>query len=265
MSKKPVLAFYPPPIFRNHFTDRLVRNIYKVKKEYVVKFVNIRKLKFRNQKNLDTIILNWYENLIIKKKGGAISFFRLVVAILFFIKIKLLYKNIYYIKHNYYPHNLSKFDTYISRLIIKTFVFFSDKKITLSPHLQKNYFYLPHPLYKINDASYKSTGNYFVCFGLISKYKNIDKIIKNWNGDFKLVILGKCNNRNYFNYIFKLSVGKNIEFINTFKNDLFCQNLILNSKGVINCNDNSNIVSGTFFYSILLGIPVFSLNKQLFF
>ena len=149
MIKKPVIAFYPPPPHRNHYTDRLIRNIYKVVgKTHIVKIINIRKLQFKNFSNLDIIFLNYYENIIVKKKKS-ISIFRLLVSIFLFFKIKFLYKKIYYIKHNHYIHNLNKLDTYISKHLINFFTFFSDKKITLSPNSNQNYNYIPHPLYNV--------------------------------------------------------------------------------------------------------------------
>ena len=123
MIKKPVIAFYPPPSYRNHFADRLVRNIYKIRKKHIVKIINIRKLQFKNFSNLDIIILNFYENIIVKKKSS-ISIFRLLLSIFLFFKIKFLYKKIYYIKHNHYIHNLNKIDSYVSKLLINFFTFF---------------------------------------------------------------------------------------------------------------------------------------------
>jgi len=141
-------------------------------------------------------------------------------------------------------------------------------KIAHSGHLtSKGYAYIPHPLYNLKlDTQYKPKfNNYYIMFGRIEHYKKIETIIKNWNLEETLLIAGSIGDESYLNELTSMAQGKNIKFDARFIPDNEAANLVKDSKGVILAHaDEDMIVSGSFFFAITLGVPVFAIENPFF-
>ncbi|WP_223543422.1 hypothetical protein [Pseudomonas sp. GL-B-12] len=146
---------------------------------------------FSGRKNI--FILNWFEDYPFDTKGRVkplkLIFF---TCILFYAKI---FGTIFYIKHNFTKHNLdskhSKFHTFCQRLVEKNSseIFVHSERVSE----KNNYTYIPHPLYKIMDQPAKAGDKYFLCFGMISRYKGYIELLDYWPKAYPLLITGPCN------------------------------------------------------------------------
>jgi glycosyltransferase involved in cell wall biosynthesis len=212
----------------------------------------------------DILIINWRENLI-KSKSNSLS---VIGSIEFFITL-LIYKlcchKLIYVKHNIRPHNLLKKFAVVSEKMVDIGQSIADIVVVLCPAYAqlKGYYYVPHPLYITDDIpnSEIESKSYFLVFGRIERYKNIDEIIKYFDNDTELIVMGPCNDQEYLKRLEKLAQGKRIIFEIDFHSDEYLQKRIKLSRGVIITNDSSSmLVSGSFFYAISCGTRVYTLK-----
>ena len=221
---------------------------------------------FIRQERSDIYIVNWLENSLRSKNNkisvlGIIKFFR---YLLFF---RLGAKKIIYVRHNLYPHNMEGFHAKLAKIITDIGQYLCSIKVTHSGHLIKQgYFYIPHPLYQLPEIKIK-TGHepFFVMFGRICAYKKFEDVINHWKINKKLIIAGSIGDKAYLQKLKLLAKDKNIEFDARFIPDEEAATLVKESNGVILTHaDEDMIVSGSFFFAITLGVPVFAIVKPFF-
>lgn len=244
-------------------TINILNQRYIVDEVPVKKISIIRKIFF---KKYDFFIDNWSENLLIDKKGK-VNLSRIFIYVCYKIFLKLISKKVIYVKHNVYPHNTAEQDISKVRYLIKKIAFLNDSIVTHSNRIPFNkYSFVPHPLYKFKNKSSDNISmqqDYFVIFGRVLKYKNIEEYIKLCPDDISIIIAGECNDQNYLNKLKSLAKGKdNIKLLTeTLTND-DAYKLIKNSKGLIIANENlSSIVSGTFYFGLAVGTNILSLSN----
>ena len=126
---------------------------------------------------------------------------------------------------------------------------------------------MPHPLYRLNVDNEQSLcyGNYYVMFGRIARYKKIENVIQNWTIEKTLLIAGHVDDDEYLSELTMLAKGKNVIFEARFIPDDEAAAIVSNSQGVILAHVQKDmIVSGSFFFSITLGVPVFAVGTPFF-
>lgn len=227
-----------------------------------------RPLTYIFSKRVDYLIVNWLESELSNKEGkisilGTLKFF---VYLVFF---KLIANKLIYVRHNMYPHNMhglsAKIAQHITNIAEKLFCY---KKVAHSGHLtHAGYIYIPHPLYDSVDVSEINKGEYFIIFGKIERYKNIESVINEWNNENLLIIAGAVGDNDYLREIMLLAENKNknVKFEARFIPDADAEKLVGNSKGLILAHaDNDMIVSGSFFYALSVGVPVLARKHPFF-
>ncbi len=212
----------------------------------------------------DILILNFREN-VFRSNNNSIS---AIGTIEFFFSLlihKLSCNKLIYVRHETHPHNIPKKLAKLSTKIVDLGQSIADRVVCLSPPYAKSNdcFYVPHPLYNTGDLLKTKVEKkaYFVVFGRIERYKNIDKIIKYIDNGIELIVMGPCNDLKYLEYLKKLAHDKNIIFEVGFQEEERLQYIISSSSGVIITNNASSmLVSGSFFYAISCGARVYTLE-----
>lgn len=215
----------------------------------------------------DYIFFNWIENSMVKNRRFSIVGFLKVFLFLVFFRMRS--SNIVFVKHNNYPHNCCKKDIKKSIWAVSVFEKICNRVIVHSiPDLRKNYFYIPHPLYKeVSEPELINCVNdKYLVFGRIVPYKKIEELIVSFPKDKKLIIAGACDDKLYLEKLIGLCDKKlNIEIIPRFLNHDEIKALAEESSGIlITHNDDDMIVSGTFFYAMTLRSKVYALETPFF-
>lgn len=210
------------------------------------------------------IIANWVENGIVNRKGR-LSIVGVLKFVLNVVLFKVLSRKTIFVRHNNFPHHSSPATSaYAARIIDWAEIFF-DYVVTHSGHnATSKRKYIPHPLYKHSHRTGRAQeqpGDYFLIFGRILPYKKIEALIEAVPAHVRLVIAGSAPDKNYVEYLRGLAVTKDIQLIPEFVSDERAAELCKSSRGiVITHNDNDMIVSGTFFYALSLGVPLYTVS-----
>lgn len=221
-------------------------------------------------KRQEFLVLNWFENDIVDNLGN-LSVKGILKVFIYFIFFRAIFRNFIFVRHNHYPHNCLKENSFKAKRIIDFLERIPHKVIIHSPveieKLNGNRIYVPHPLYeeKKITSSVNIGKKIFVIFGRIVEYKKIDKVIQSFPDNLKLIIVGKCEDENYLAKLRKMIRNNNIEIIDKFVSDKEAEDIIVNSQGLlITHNDDDMIVSGSFFYALTVGSKVYCLSTPFF-
>ena len=209
------------------------------------------------------IIANWIENSIVNHKGrlSIVGVLKFVLNVLLF---NVLSRKTIFVRHNNYPHQTSPAASAYAARIIDWAEMFFDYVVTHSGHnATPKRKYIPHPLYKHSHSAefaQNQQEDYFLIFGRILPYKKIETLVEVIPENVRLVIAGSAPDKSYIEYLRGLAVAKEIQLIAEFVSDERAAQLCKSSRGiVITHNDNDMIVSGTFFYALSLGIPLYTI------
>lgn len=180
------------------------------------------KSKFVKFVNYYTYLIRLFNLIHKNKKIVHYQFFRRKEDVLFLIILKLTGIRIVYTAHNILPHNRTKFDfliyklvyqivneiivhsEYIKNKLVSTFNV-SSQKVNVIPHGNFD-IYLPKKNISKNDArkilNLKENDDVILFFGYIKEYKGLDTLIKSFpkaakkNSKLKLLIAGMPENLN---------------------------------------------------------------------
>jgi glycosyltransferase involved in cell wall biosynthesis len=212
----------------------------------------------------DVIFLNWLENEIVSK-GGALSVPGFAKCMMKLALSRVFARKLVYVRHNRYPHrtraqhraSVAKAADFLEARCDASVV--HSMTATAGSRL-----YVPHPLYKVNarpEAPHEGE-RYFVCFGRILRYKNLEALIRCFPADRRLLIVGACDDPAYLDELDALA-SPNIAIRGGYIDEEEAQRLVSGSEGVIICHaENDVIVSGTFFYAMSLGVRVYALRTE---
>ncbi|KXI28501.1 glycosyltransferase family protein [Paraglaciecola hydrolytica] len=145
---------------------------------------------FSPRKNV--IILNWFEDRVSYSATPTIEF---VKSLIILLTVKLKFRRIIWVRHNFCPHNIKseKFFRWISILLNKL----SHRIVTHRPVKQFKSTVIPHPLYSVSKTSICVEKDVeYIYFGTIKKYKGIEQLLSAWPSNKKIVIAGKCDDEN---------------------------------------------------------------------
>jgi len=222
--------------------------------------VLLRLCTFKSPKMFDVAIIHWREDVIVlaQKKPALIGILAYFLSIHLY---RIAARRVVYIRHNKYPHKvLPRYQDRVRRLIRKG-QSLCHAVVAHSPSYAKehDYNYIPHPLYKLSLSEAGEPSGEYVVFGAIAEYKKIEELVEAWSGDRQLLIAGPCDDPTYLAELQKLAVDKAIRFEVGYQDQDEMGQRLANSNGVIIVNDpGSMIISGTFFFAISSGAPVFA-------
>lgn len=265
MSKTKNVYFYPfrtdinsyPLRMQDILSDSFFINDLSFKRE-AIKLLSIRH--FRK----DIAIINWLENGFLNK-NGTVSYLGTIRICMILLLLKIRFKKLLYVKHNHYPHNIESKSINKIKYLMKIIVRFADFAVIHSP-TEHNFTYLPHPLYKyplkLSPSAISPDFERYIIFGRIARYKKIEDVIVAFPDNKKLIVAGGCEDKGYLSFLEGLIKDKtNITIKGCFISDADAANLIKGCNGLILSHSNEDmIVSGSFFYSLTLGVKVYALQ-----
>jgi len=266
------IKYFPQPSKDNQYiqnTINEIENAFETKVGIVSSLKNAiqnPKALFGNRRS-DVFIINWLENNLrgSNNKLSTLGVFKYFIYLLYF---RLTAKKIIYVRHNVYPHNMEGWHAKSASFITDIGEKLCHQKVAHSGHLIKEgYAYVPHPLYNLtlNNEHNPNLNNYYIMFGRIERYKKIETVINHWTLEEKLVIAGSVGSQSYLDELIGKAEGKNIKFDARFIPDDEAASLVKESNGVILAHaDEDMIVSGSFFFAVTLGVPVFAIVKPFF-
>lgn len=271
---KITIKYFPQPSKDNQYVQNTINAIEHALYTKVELAPNLKdafknlKTVFSNQKS-DIFIINWLENHL-RRSNNKLSILGVFKYFIYLIYFRLLAKKIIYVRHNFYPHNMKGWQAKLACYIANIGEKLCHIKVSHSGHLEsQGYEYVPHPLYSSppveQELQQKHEDEYFIMFGRIERYKKFETIIDHWNNNKKLLIAGSVGDQEYLNELKNKASEKNIIFDARFIPEDEATNLVMNSNGLILAHaDKDMIVSGSFFYAITLGVPVFAIEKPFF-
>lgn len=206
-------------------------------------------------------VLNWLESRIVTENG----YISIRGVILFFLYLSLLVcsrTKIYWVRHNYAPHNAKGLSIRLSRLTIKILEVLSIKIVnhTNSSPTKKDT-YIPHPLYKNSPpkrVKFNSPPK-FICLGNIKPYKGLSELLELWPVDFHLKIYGGLSDSAYGEKLKEIALRKklNVDFQFKFISDEEVD-VVLNDCDVMVLphKSGSALVSGSYYLAKSFGMSV---------
>lgn len=227
-------------------------------------------LKHLIKRDIDSVVVNWHENLF-RHRDGRVNWMGIPIYLISLLLFRLMSRRVVYIRHNLYPHSFTQhWKRSLAKMVVGIGQKIAQVRATHSGHMRPAGFqYLPHTLYKTFksdhleqvDVGCSLPEDFHVMFGFIERYKRVDEVIRCWNNAAYLVIAGNCKDQNYLDELHRLAEGKNILFITRFIKEDEAQKIVGLSRGLIIAHaDEDMIVSGSFFFGISVGAPLFAVR-----
>lgn len=227
-------------------------------------------VRFRLQR-FDVLIVSWIDNKVVNHNGRP-SLRGIAVLLLQTLLYRIWARRIVFVRHNRYPHATApQYAQLISKLLDGYELLCSAVVTHSAAELQGRRYYWPHPLYPIQTVALSSLSaeldlapGYFVLFGRIEAYKRIHELIEKFPTNRRLLVLGKPGDAAYVRKLQALQ-RDNIKVVPRFVDDAEAQLVIRRARAlVLSHADADMIVSGSFFYAMSLGVPVFAVRTPFF-
>lgn len=262
------IAYIPHEDMGNAYTDRM-RELMAGLGE-VGPFAGIKPLLKRWPRTLrryDAIIINWLDNSMVDYRSGRISLRK--VAKLFFrtLLMRAFSRRMVFVRHNNYPHHTAPDSRRAAKRLLDIYETLFDVVLTHSgAATDRKRHYCPHPLYRPVTATAQRTAlvsmglpeEYFLTFGRIVPYKRIDALIEQYPPNKNLVVAGIVGDAAYAECLAAMRRA-NFIFLPGRLGEPEAQRLVSSARGIIIANaDEDIVVSGTFFYAISFGCPVYA-------
>lgn len=259
------IAYIPHEDMGNAYTDRMREILSNL--GVVYRFPGLRRL-FKGWPHslghYDLVFINWLENAIVDADSGRIDWRAVFKLFAKTLLIKAFARRLVFIRHNNYPHDTAAGSEQVAQRLIDAYEHLFDRVITHSGAAAGRRYYCPHPLYQAIDsaAAYAHPedlpAGYFLVFGRIQPYKKIDALLAAWPVEQTLVVAGSVGDAAYAR---RLSVLQGAHFI--FRpgrlEEVDAQRMMRAARGVVIANAEADVVvSGTFFYAMSLGCPVYA-------
>lgn len=198
------------------------------------------------------LVLNWYEDEISYSKSPVFDFFRFTAMLFVF---RLAFKKIVWVKHNFCGHDNGRSD--LRRCMEWMLRFFSVRQVAHRP--LNGFTYIPHPLYPKDDSLEAERSIPFLYFGVVKKYKGLDKLLNAWPENQTLVMVGAAPNQDLKRALLKIieQRGLQVEWRDEFIETQELDQLLSRAKFVIIPHvENSMIVSGAAYHAFTYGAQV---------
>ncbi|MDQ8021984.1 MAG: glycosyltransferase [Moraxellaceae bacterium] len=216
----------------------------------------------------DSIVVNWAENDIIDRATHRVSLFNVAKLFAKTLVMRLTSRRMVYVRHNKYPHATARGEEQRAQRWIARYerlfdVVLSHSGAEVEGGVRQ---YCPHPLYeRLGSANAAPAlpalledlpAEYFVVFGRILPYKRIEELVDAFPADRHLVVIGPVGNEEYGQRL-AARQRANFSFRPGYLSEQDAQAIVSRSAGVlISHADADVVVSGTFFYSMSLLVPV---------
>ena len=221
---------------------------------------------FARKPSFDLIVAGWLENALVTQTGR-ISVLGLGKMIGQTVLLRAQARRVIYVRHNRYPHNArARYARTLTRLL-DVFERMYDVTLTHSPaELRPGRAYCPHPLYDaVQDDSLLPREidllpGYFVVFGRIAPYKNIEALIEGFPEHQRLLVAGVVDDDAYAQRL-KQMRRRNVVVAPGYLSEAQAQSVLRRAAGVIVSHSADDvIVTGSFFYAISANRPVYAVT-----
>jgi beta-1,4-mannosyltransferase len=209
-------------------------------------------------KKNDLVVLNWFENSLVKK-GGSLKLKGMLRVIGLYLGIKRTKAKLIWVKHNKKPHNAKPSSINSCKTLTRLIEHCASKVVvhSRSECVNDKYCYVPHPLYSRNTPLRKQVNNQkkIILFGAIAPYKAIAELLTIWPSNTPLLIAGS-GQRTYIETLNKIIKERDlpITIVNKYIEDDELEVLLSEyDVSIIPHPDNSAIVSGAFFHAKTFG------------
>jgi beta-1,4-mannosyltransferase len=223
-------------------------------------------VRFRGQR-FDVLVASWIDNKVVDRHGRP-SVRGIAILLLQTLVYRIWARRIVFVRHNRYPHTTApKYVPLISKLLDGYELLCSAVITHSGAELQGRRHYWPHPLYPIQavgvdplPAELDLAPGYFVVFGRIEAYKRIDELIEKFPSNRRLLVLGTPGDPAYIRKLQTLQ-RDHVKVVPRFVDEAQAQLIIRRARAlVLSHADADMIVSGSFFYAMSLGVPVFAVR-----
>lgn len=227
-----------------------------------VKWLQLNRLRSVGPK-LDVMLVSWLDDTLVSRKTGRM---RRSGPLLFRLKMRVLRrlaKRLVMVCHNEFPHYTRRSDQGKVKAFIDAVEREFDAVITHSGHNADGRFYVPHPLYDRSSAGVDpDSPPYCLAFGQIKPYKNLLALVRHWQGPATLVVAGSASDWEYVEALKEAAVGKPVEFRLGFLPEEDAAALMKGASCAVLAHAGEDmVVSGSYFYAISQGTPVFALTS----
>lgn len=265
------IAFLPYKDTTNTYIAKmqcLLSNFGKIEEVVSIKAIFLAIL-VGNFKRYDVLWVNFAENDLLNR-SGYLSLFNLLKVFSKTMVLICLSKKTFFVRHNNYPHATHPNRIELLTKLLNIYERMFDTVITHSgAEANGNKIYCPHPLYTLvaddesrDDFLKKLPEEYFVVFGRILPYKKIEILVKSFPPYKTLLVAGAVGDKNYAQKLNDISQA-NFVFMPGYLTEIEAQKLLAASKAVfIAHSDADMVVSGSFFYAMSLGKPVFAVQTK---
>lgn len=229
-----------------------------------VEQINYKKMSLYRRNAFDLVVLNWRESYFINKKNGKLSFPGIIKEFCRIILLSFSAKQTCLVIHNNYPHETKLSQIKRIRRIQKLYQKFFNVMLCHSGESRsEKSIYIPHPKYfnhEENKKIHKTCNEYYVIFGRIQPYKNIESIFPFLDDNIKVLIAGPCSEPSYIAEL-ESSAPQSVLIKEGFMDEEESRDLISRCKGLILLGNNENmIVSGSFHYGMSCNAKIFALR-----
>lgn len=218
---------------------------------------------------VDVAFVSWYENQLIDSTGR-VRALRVAKVLLKTLALRAHAKKLVFIRHNHVPHATAPRDRpLVQRLIDVYEAWLFDRSLVHSAaEAAGSRGYCPHPLYHLETARETPAqplpaagpGRFFVVFGRIEPYKQLEELMRVFPDNTRLVICGRSSDDAYLTRLTRLA-PEHVTILHGFIPDAAAQELIRRSSGVVISHASDDmIVSASFFYAMTLGQRVYAVE-----
>ena len=219
---------------------------------------------FAREPSFDVVIAGWLENALVTA-SGRLSIVGLGKLIAHTLMLRAQARRVVYVRHNRYPHNARPAHAKRLTQLLDVLEYMYDLTLTHSPaELAPRRAYCPHPLYDaardepLLPRDVDLTPGYFVVFGRIAPYKNIEALIEGFPDNQRLLVAGVVDDPAYARRLMQLR-RPNVVIAPGYLSEAQAQSVLRRAAGVVVCHSAEDvIVTGSFFYAISLSKPVYA-------
>ena len=219
---------------------------------------------FMKKPSFDVVIAGWLENALVSTRGR-LSLIGLCKMLVQTALLRAQARRVVYVRHNRYPHHAKRSQARTLTRLLDGFERLYDITMTHSPaETGPRRAYCPHPLYDtVQDDSLLPREidllpGYFVVFGRIAPYKNIEALIQGFPDNQRLLVAGVVDDDAYARRLMQLR-RPNVVIAPGYLSEAQAQSVLRRAAGVVVSHAADDvIVTGSFFYAISASKPVYA-------
>jgi beta-1,4-mannosyltransferase len=216
-------------------------------------------------------IFSWLEDLVAQPSWIVSTkvFFQTIIKLLL---LKMMFNKVIWIRHNYYPHQLSNshvISKYYHLILVYILEKCSSFKLAHSDAFctrNPDFLYLPHPIYPCENPNHDiERPTPFLIFGRLMRYKGVLELLEVWPSHLPLAIKGKPEDSEYRQELEALILKRNlvvsVEF--EFLSAPALEKALQETEYVIVTNsENTMIASGVVVHALSFGCSVLAINNS---